>query len=298
MKILVLGSICLDMIVDIDELPKLNEDVNTNDLNLSLGGMAYNVYNVIKLFKEDVILGSVIGEGVIANIVSDLLAIRNDKPIGVIKGQDNGLCICLVDKSKERSFISHHGAEYRFNQDFFKDINFEEVSYIYVSGLEIEDVDGLKIIEFLEKVRKPIFFAPGPRVDKINPAYLKRLYDLKPILHINEREALLISNLDNLNEAVNVISDLIHNLVIVTLGEKGTLYKEYQKDIKLIETTKVEMLDATGAGDNHAGATLAMLNKANTVEESIKVANKVAAAVVKQKGASLDEDNFKAAINL
>ena len=296
MKVLVLGSVCLDVLVEIDHLPSLSEDVNTEGLSLSLGGMAYNVYNVIKLFNQGCILGCPIGEGKIANLVKDMLKAKEEKPIGVIEGLDNGMCLCLVDKSKDRSFISHHGAEYRFNPEFFRDINFDEISYIYVSGLEIEDVDGLKIIEFLETKKRPVFLALGPRANEIKSEYLKRLYALKPILHINEREAELISGVKDINQAIDIISEITKNSVIVTLGEEGSKFKEYQKNIIWIKSDKVEMVDATGAGDNHAGSILACLNQGLTLEEAIKIANKISASVVTQIGASLTQENFNKAL--
>lgn len=296
MKVLVLGSICLDVFVEIDYLPTLNEDVNTKDLKLSLGGMAYNVYNVLKLFNEGRILGCPIGEGKLATMVKDMLKLKGDSPIGTIKDLDNGMCLCLVDNSHDRSFISHHGAEYRFNPEFFNDIDFDDVSYIYASGLEIEDVDGLKIIEFLEAKQRPVFLAIGPRVNEINPDYLKRLYALKPILHINEREAELISGLKDIDQAINYISDLTQNSVIVTLGAEGCKFKEYNQAIKWIKSNKVEMVDATGAGDNHAGAVLASLNHGYSLEKAIIIANKISSLVVCQKGANLTQDNFNQAI--
>lgn len=74
MKALAIGSCVPEVFVEIDRLPGLSEDVNTRDLKLSLGGMAYNVYNVLELFGTDAILGCPIGEGMLADIVGGLLA--------------------------------------------------------------------------------------------------------------------------------------------------------------------------------------------------------------------------------
>ena len=296
MKVLVTGSCVLDVSMEINELPGPGEDVNTKGLTLSLGGMAYNVYSALSLFGTDCILGCPVGEGIIADTVSGLLNKAGRRPIGVIPGLDNGMCLCLVDKSGERSFISHHGAEYRFNPEFFKNTDFNDIGWIYASGLEIEDTDGGKIIDFLEEKKKKVFLAPGPRLDKLSPEFTDRLYRLRPVLHINEREASLITGRSGRAENAEQISRITGNTVIITLGADGTLLKEPGKAPELIPTVKVGMVDATGAGDNHAGSVLACLNKGMSFSDAVKAANIVSGFAVQQKGAVLKEESFQKAM--
>ena len=73
MKILVIGSCVLDMVVNVDHLPDKTEDVNCDDVSLSLGGMAYNVYNIVSLFGCEAIFGCPIGKGTFADIVKNML---------------------------------------------------------------------------------------------------------------------------------------------------------------------------------------------------------------------------------
>lgn len=296
MRVLVIGSCALDVYVEVERLPKISEDVNTKDLKMSLGGMAYNVYNVLSLFKRNAIFGCPVGKGIIANIMVSLLGEKGYQPIGVIPELDNGMCLCLVDKTGERTFISHHGAEYRFNKTLFDNVDMDEVDWIYFGGLEIEDVDGSKIVDFVSQQKANLFFAPGPRLDNIDASLMERIYALKPVLHINEREASLITGEEDLMTNVEKISNITNNTVIITLGKDGTLLKEVGKEPVIIPTQAVEMVDATGAGDNHAGAILSCLNMGMNYVEAIKVANVISGYVVRQKGASLTEENYQKAI--
>ena len=50
-KILVIGSTCVDIIIQIDHLPRTEEDIHPTGQSLSLGGCAYNVANMIRLFN-------------------------------------------------------------------------------------------------------------------------------------------------------------------------------------------------------------------------------------------------------
>ena len=91
MKTLVIGSCTLDVYMQLPCLPALGEDVNSRDLQIGLGGMAYNVYHVMKLFQTEPILGCPVGEGMRADLVISLLQRQGDRPIGRIPGLDNGV---------------------------------------------------------------------------------------------------------------------------------------------------------------------------------------------------------------
>lgn len=285
-KILVIGSTCLDMIINIEHLPDRCEDINSKSVNFTLGGMAYNVYNILNLLNVPSILGSGIGEGRFANIVNEILEVKGYRPIGKILNKDNGVCICLVDKTKDRSFISQHGAEYLFDPDWFKDINLKEIKLVYISGLEIEDKDGIKIIEFLEKNNLIVFFAPGPRIKYIPIELLNRIYKLRPIIHLNEEEILTISNSNNLNEALKLLHNKTNNIIIVTLGEKGSILYDGNKIYEASSKKDIEVVDTIGAGDNHAGACLAGLYYNLEYENILKIANQIGANIVGHLGAS------------
>lgn len=296
MKALIIGSCVLDVYIQLPHLPLMGEDVNSNDLNISLGGMAYNVYHVMKLLQTNPILGCPVGEGLRADIVTDLLEKQGDKPIGVIPDIDNGMCLCLVDDSRERSFVSHHGAEYRFDPQLFQKLCFDEVEWIYVSGLEIEDHDGGLIVEFLEEKKKSLFFAPGPRLNCIPADQMERLFKLHPILHINEREVMLLTRQKDLFRAAEELNQKTQNAVIITLGERGALLKQNACAPQLIPTERVAMVDSTGAGDNHAGAVLAGISQGMKIEDAIRRANLISGYTVQQKGAVLSQQNFDLAL--
>ena len=296
MKTLVIGACTLDFTLDIDHLPVKGEDVNTKNVEIALGGMAFNVFNILNLFQCETILGSPIGQGTFADITRRLLKEKGCEPIGTIPGKDNGFCVCLIDNSKERSFISNHGNEYRFDTRLFENIDFNEIGYIYADGLEIEDPDGNNIVKFLEEKRKPILFAPGPRLQYLPKNLLERIYKLQPILHINETEASLICKKDSLYETANEINKITNNAVIITLGEHGCLLKENLKDPLIINTLSRKMVDANGAGDNHAGTILACLDKGFGLIDAVKIANIISGHVVMQKGSAMTYENFESAL--
>lgn len=289
-KTLVLGSCVCDMVVKVSHLPHAQEDINSKEVSMSLGGMAYNVYNINQLLNNDSIFGCPIGTGQFATMVKTMLSDKGYQPIAEISDEDNGVCICLVDDTKDRTFICQHGAEYLFNEEWYKNIDMADVSYIYVSGLEVEDRNGNELVSFLEKVNKPIFFAPGPRIKHIDKSLMTRMFKLNCLLHINEEEALSFTNSTNVEQAALKLYEKTNNVVVITLGAKGCLV--YNQKTSYLEGYPSVVIDTIGAGDCHAGAILACLNHDVDIVEAARFANMVSSKVVSQKGADLTYENI------
>lgn len=97
----------------------------------------------------------------------------------------------MVDDSGERTFICEHGAEYFYQKEWFDALEANKYEQVYICGLEIEETTGDMIIDFLEQhPHFQIFFAPGSHILYINPHKMKRLFQLHPILHLNQNEIL------------------------------------------------------------------------------------------------------------
>ena len=225
-KALIIGSTVVDVIVNlVDSLPRTGEDVHVRTQHMSLGGCAYNVSDSVRHFRVPYILFSPVGTGVYGYFVREELKKKGIASPIPSPNMDNGCCYCFVEKSGERTFISYHGAEYLFRKDWFDLIDPEEIDSVYICGLEIEEVTGNNVVEFLEKnPQLTVFFAPGPRLTVIDPALVNRIYNLSPILHLNETEALDASGKATVSEAGAYLYGKTHNTVIITLGEEGCYY--------------------------------------------------------------------------
>ena len=166
-KVLVIGSTVVDIIVQLeDRLPKTGEDVHVLSQRMSLGGCAYNVSDSIRHFQVPYILFSPIGTGVYGSFVRQELANRGISTPIPTPSMDNGCCYCFVESTGERTFVCHHGAEYRFQKEWFRLVPLDEIDTVYICGLEIEETTGSVIVSFLEEhPYLAVFFAPGPQAD-------------------------------------------------------------------------------------------------------------------------------------
>ena len=292
--VLVIGSTVTDVIIHVDHLPKTSEDVHVIRQTMSLGGCAYNVSDMIRLFQIPYILFSPVGKGTYGHYVREALAEKGIiSPIPTPE-QENGCCYCFVEASGERTFVCHRGAEYRFRPEWFEQLDTDTIDSVYICGLEIEEPTGTHIVRFLEEhPALQVYFAPGPRILVLSQEILSRIFALSPILHLNETEALEYTRKSTIEEAAHTLYQSTRNTVIVTLGEQGAYY-ETANQAAYIPGIKAEQTDTIGAGDSHIGTIIARLKQGASMEEAILDANRIAAAVVESSGALLSKDAFQA----
>lgn len=290
-KILVIGSTVVDVIIDVDHLPKTQEDVHVIRQTMSLGGCAYNTSDMVRHFGVPYILFSPVGTGAYGDFVRTQLAARGiQSPIPTPK-RDNGCCYCFVERTGERTFISYHGAEYLFEKEWFDLIDDTEIDSVYICGLEIEESTGVHIVEWLEAhPQLTIYFAPGPRISRIDPQLLERIFALHPVLHLNEDEACTYAAAPlSLEAAAALLFTLTQNTVIVTLGERGAYCHTAGGTIR-VPGFPAHQIDTIGAGDSHIGAVMACRQLGMSLSDAVRTANRVAAKVVETKGALLPPD--------
>lgn len=289
---LIIGSTCVDIIINIPHLPVTQEDIHPTSQSMALGGCAHNVAYIIRLLDAPCTHISPVGTGMYGDHVEKLL-IQEGAPITVrVPDQENGCCYCLVEESGERTFMAYHGAEYTFEKAWMEPYPSENFGLCYVCGIEIEEPTGIHIIEYLEEnPTLQVFFAPGPRLKHIHQEKLDRILALKPMLHINELEAMALSGKDDIQEAGRYLHTITHNAVIITLGVQGTFCIEADGSEYLIPSVPAKhVVDTIGAGDSHAGTVIACLTKDMSLCDAVTYANKVAAAVVGVKGIGLPKE--------
>ena len=106
------------------------------------------------------------------------------------------------------------------------------------------------------------------------------------IVKLSDEEAMLISGMENVEEAARAIVKLGCRNLIVTLGKLGALLTTKEMQV-LVPTKEIEMKDATGAGDAFIGAVLAqILNEPDkNMVEIVKLANVVGGLTTTRIGA-------------
>lgn len=298
MKTLVIGATCVDLIVHVKKFPEADEDVNFHDEKMSIGGTAFNVARALQSQNSTFILCSPVGEkGAYAEFIKSEFA-KNKIPIfAQIAGQENGVCVCLINEKNEHAFLCSHKAEYVFDEKFFAKINFRKIDSIYFSGLEMEEAAAENEIDFIARAKFEaqksgreikIFFDPTSRVNFIKKNLLEKIFALKPILHLNKQEALDLSGKDSLEEAAAHLSALCENDLILTLGKEGAYIFERGANCgKKVPGFSANVISTIGCGDAHLGICIAQIKNGVSLYDAVLKANEYAAKVAQTEGSSI-----------
>jgi D-beta-D-heptose 7-phosphate kinase/D-beta-D-heptose 1-phosphate adenosyltransferase len=128
-------------------------------------------------------------------------------------------------------------------------------------------VDDIKMISNLRKENCILFIDTKKKITK-------DIISCVDFIKINEKE--LKNNLDIFLYNSNI------DKFIITLGEKGAMYKLNKTFIEAPQST----IDVSGAGDTFMAALAFKYMQTKNIEESIVFANQIASIVVSKKGVS------------
>ena len=186
--------------------------------------------------------------------------------------------------------MSDRGAEYRFEKEWLDALPIDSYDSVYLCGMEAEEVSGDLLVDALtQKPAKKLFFAPGPRIVRIDPQRLQHIWALHPVVHLNEAEALGYTGCNSVPEAAAWFRSRTENSVVITTGDKGA-YVLSDVFTGNVPGEKTEVVNTIGAGDAHVGCLMACLAGGMSPREAVEKANKAAAKVVSQVGAILEDD--------
>ena len=299
-KVLVIGSAVADVIIDLeDHLPRTGEDIHVRSQKIRLGGCGFNTYDILRHFHVPSIPFFPTGRGAYGDFVLSSLAERGIFSPIPRPDEENGGYYCFIEPDGERTFISYHGAEYRFRKEWFRLLCTEDIHSVYFCGLEIEEDTGDVILDFLEKNRDiPSWFAPGPRLTRIRPRLLERILALHPILHLNKTESMQCTSTASVQDAARALYQKTQNAVIITLGSDGCcLYEGPNHPPLHIPAVPALQRDTVGAGDAHIGAVMAGVYQGHSLTEAVRIANHISSKVVETAGANLSTEEFSQAIS-
>lgn len=289
--VLAVGAIMVDMVCTVERLPMSGEGVVVDDTRVVVGGCAFNAANVLRQLGAPHELFAPVGSGIFAGFVDRELDARHLKAPH-FDARDSGGCVCFVEPGGERTMVTLPGIERHFESAWFECIDSTRFGCGFASGYEVEGAGGDAIISFFEAHPDiEFFYAPGPRVVGVGRAKTERINALHPVWHLNDQEALSYTGCATLDEAGMAIADECGNAVVITAGSDGAHLFEGGRHV-VVRALPVEVVDTIGAGDAHLGALTAARMTGRSWEESIQLANRVAAAVCGVQGSTLDDEAF------
>ena len=285
-KIVVIGSMNMDLVFDSDRAPERGETLTGNSFMTTPGGKGANQACAAGKLGGDVYFISARGNDGFGNELIESLSGNN---VNV----DNVYCtdICtgtagiIVEKSGDNRIVVVRGA----NDCVTPDKILEKEELIKQSGymllqMEIPLETVICAVELGHKYGVKVILDPAPAQKLPEEIYSKIDYLLP-----NEGElSLLLEDYDlkTTERKYEKLLDLGVKNLLITLGENGCKLIN-KTETKSFKGLKVKAVNTTAAGDTFAGAFACGLQKDMTVEEAINFAMTSAAFSVTKHGAQI-----------
>ena len=278
-KVIVAGSVNMDIVAFADKLPAKGETVLGSSLKYFPGGKGSNQAIASSRMGAETHFIGCVGDDAFADTLSAYLKDANVQThIRKVPGISTGTALITVS-STDNIITVVPGANLEVKAD--------DLCVAMESGdvaLAQFEIDLATVGTFFAAARKKgatTALNPSP-FTKIS----ERLLTLTDILIVNEGELSAIAGLDSDPEenAKRVFSKGLI-AVIVTMGADGVLAVDSSGSYK-IKPHKVIVEDTTGAGDCFAGALAASLCRGLPLRDAAELANKAAALSVTRQGAS------------
>lgn len=287
-KILVIGSLNLDMVVNADHVPLAGETILGRDMTLVPGGKGANQACAAARLGAHVVMLGALGQDGHGRLLEGSLAKSGVDVSRLLwrSHKETGLAMITVDRGGENSIVVVPGANATLTPEDL-DANRDLIEgcdgVILQMEIPIETVcHGARLARSLGK---RVILDPAP----VPEHFPEELYLYADVLKPNETELGMLTGIgnvtDHLEEAWEVIRQKGGRNLVVTLGEKGAFIASMDCGIRRIPAVKVAAVDTTAAGDAFTAALAHELLAGRSLTEAAKFANFVSAMVVTRKGA-------------
>ncbi|MEG1002296.1 MAG: ribokinase [Clostridium sp.] len=290
-KICILGSINMDLVIKVKEMPKEGETILSKSFEKIAGGKGANQGVAAKRCGNIVTMIGKIGQDENGVILKDLLDKEgiNTELIFIDEKEPTGMAMITVNERGNNSITVISGSNMTLTKaEIMKCENVIKESDIIISQFETPEditIEGFKMAK------------ENNKITILNPAPAKEISDelLKytDIIIPNETEAELLTGIEvnGLEDAKKAASEFFKKgvqYVIITLGSRGAAV--INKDSAgIVNAYKVNAIDTTAAGDSFIGGLSSKLDYKDlsfeNVMKAVKFGNKVSSITVQREGA-------------
>jgi ribokinase len=255
--VVVIGSLNLDLVVDVARLPRPGQTVIGPSAQRSPGGKGANqAVAAARLGGRVRLAGLVADDGFGPELRSAVEAHGVDVAhVGVIQGSSTGMALIVVEESGENMIAVAAGANGALTPDTLGGAAglralLDDAGALLLQ-LEIPVATCVSAAEIARELGVPVVLNAAPIPPNITPV-LTRLLRSTDVLIVNETEAatLLGSDADTADPAA--LRSLGPDVVVVTLGSRGACADDGTGRIDVPGFT-VASIDTVGAGDAFCG---------------------------------------------
>lgn len=278
-KIVVVGSINMDMVTNVPRFPGVGETILGTDFQYFMGGKGANqAIAAVRLGGEVSMIGAVGDDGfgyqMLSNLESEGIVTDGVKTLSHLP---SGMANITISEG-ENIIVVISGANFGLKPaDVTEYEHLIADADVVLSQLEIPMDCVLEAAKLAHKHGKPFVLNPAPaqRVPK-------EILELTTLLTPNAYELALSLGLSPELDPQELIKQAPCP-VLMTIGSKGAVYNDERGHLHHVPSFKVSAIDSTGAGDTFNGAFSVF--RSEGIEEAVRKACAAAALSTTKEGA-------------
>ncbi|WP_447871400.1 ribokinase [Serratia fonticola] len=286
-KLVVLGSINADHILNINQFPQPGETVIGQQYKVAFGGKGANQAVAAGRSGADIAFIACVGADDIGERIRQQLATDriDTQPIEAIADSTTGVALIFVNAEGENVIGIDAGANAAVTPEY---LNRYRQQVIDADALLMQLESPLETVIAAAKLAKQhqtqVILNPAPACEL--PDELLAMVDM---ITPNETEAqrltgIAVNNDVDAERAASILHDKGIGCVIITLGSRGVWLSENGKG-KLVPGFKVNAVDTIAAGDTFNGALVTALLEGKVMSDAVRFAHAAAAIAVTRPGA-------------
>lgn len=288
MTVVVLGSINLDLVIEVPYLPVKGETVIGDRFYSAAGGKAANqAVAIAKLGTSVSLVGQVGNDSFGKTLIEGLQNVGvNTEGIIVNPQTYSGIASIVVDRQGANTIACAGGAN-----NLVREPEIEQFKKLLPQAKIVLLELGIPIATVLHAAREAkahnclLILDPAP----VNAELPEELYSLVDIITPNEVEAsqlvgFTVDGVTTARQAASFLHQMGVQNVIITLGSQGSLYSN-QAESFWIEPITVPVVDTVAAGDAFNGALAVALALGKSIPEAVQWGTVGGALAVTKNGA-------------
>lgn len=279
-RVVVVGSIHMDMIVAVDRLPLPGETVLGGTFTRQFGGKGANQAVAAARAGATVAFIGAVGEDDAG--IEALEALRGEGiDVSRVKrvAEPTGVALVTVGARGENQIAVAPGANRTVMAEDVDLADLGAPGAILMTSFEVPMEAATIAVRSARHFGMQAILDPAPA-----HALSSRLLDLGPILTPNEHEVTVAIGNDDPPGALDELTERHHGPIVVTQGAAGALLVDGERRERFPGYPGVAV-DTTGAGDTFNGVLATWLGEGRSIEEAIRAANVAASLSVTRPGA-------------
>ncbi|MDX1413990.1 MAG: ribokinase [Candidatus Promineifilaceae bacterium] len=286
-RVVVVGSINMDLVTRTDKIPEPGETVLGGDLTTFPGGKGANQAVAAARMGAKVAMIGHVGNDLFAEQLQAGLAADNiDHRFVTNKSVASGVALIVVDASGQNSIVVAPGANSRLSPaDVESAITVIKSGDVMLLQLEVPLESILRAAQLAKDNGVLVILNPAP-VQTLSPELLA----LVDVLIPNESEAAVLSGMtvgdeEGLKSAAREIHALGVGTIVFTLGERGAFLSDGDLFSYFPAYPIEQVVDTTAAGDSFVGGFAVALAEGKSLETAILWGCAAGALAVMRTGA-------------